>query len=1150
MFKSLKLKKFTSWMIVLLMTLSIFAPGISVKAASASKTLDLVEITDFHGALLDSSSNQVGAVLANRVKSVEASNPDTIVFGGGDLYQGSGISNMLQGVPVQQVMSSMGMQLTALGNHEFDWGLDTIVNTTMKDAKYSIVCANLYDKTTGQRVFDPYKIVTVDGVKVAFIGAITTETPSIVTPSQVANYNFTDPAAEINKVAAQIKSDKSADAIVAVIHEGTNSDGTTGPLFDIANKLTNVNAVFGGHSHSAAHALASNGIPVYNANNAGKGYIDVKMTVNADGTVSFKAPSSADYIALDNANGYKTANPVVDPEAKQIIDAANAKTSTITDVVIGHNSGAALTRTQVPSIKGAYGESYLGNWSADVLKEKTNADVGMVNNGGIRIDIPTGDITVGTMWQFMPFDDEIYLVPMDKAQLKAILEDAVMDGGKGIQISGIKFSYDPNRPSGNRIYDITREDGTAISDTETLQVAAPDFVSQGGDGFTAFNAVNGSNPKYNTHILLRDAFIDAIKADIDKDPSIVTAMDNRINAAADPSVTDITVLATSDMHGNIYDIDYNTGNAPVDSKGNPIGQGLAEVSTYVKSVRASNPNTLLVDDGDLIQGTPLSYYFDSIDKTSEYPMIKAMGLMGYDTITLGNHEYNYGLDTLNRVLKDAKAEGIDVLSSNTYKTDGSNFVDPYYMKDFTVNGKTIKVGILGLTTKTIPSWEDPAHYAGLKFNDLVTEAQKWVPIMRQNGADIVIAAAHTGEEGPSDVIPENEIKAIATQVNGIDAIIAGHVHNVVNDLSLKDPAGKVVPVVEPGKWGQYVSQLDLGVNNDGSLSYISTKNVKMDPSVYPEDPAITSALQPYEDVTLKYVQTKLGTSTGEYTGTNQLTQPTAIMDLINKVQMQAAGTQLSIAAPLSSAAYIPKGDVTIQSISSVYVYENFLFGIKMTGKQLKDWLEWSVRYYKQTSSPNDPVTKDTVLNVPDYNLDQLYGATYDVDLTQPACTVDKNGQVVSGSRIKNLEYNGKLIMDTDVFTVAINNYRFNGGGGFMAAAGLKPGDTSIVTYDSAKALGDDGQVRNLMMKYVQDNKTITPTVANNWKIYTTPVADKTSSTQPSQNSKTATYVVQKGDCLWNIARKYGMTYQKIGQFNSLKNFNLILIGQKLLIPLE
>ena len=205
------------------------------------------------------------------------------------------------------------------------------------------------------------------------------------------------------------------------------------------------------------------------------------------------------------------------------------------------------------------------------------------------------------------------------------------------------------------------------------------------------------------------------------------------------------------------------------------------------------------------------------------------------------------------------------------------------------------------------------------------------------------------------------------------------------------------------------------------------------------------------------------------------------MELINKVQKEAAGTQLSIAAPLSSTAFIPKGDVTIKDMMAVYVFENFLYGVKMNGRQLKDWLEYSVRYYAQTTDENNKVTKDSVLNIPDYNLDQLYGATYDIDLTQPACTVDKEtGRVISGNRIKNLKINGAPVKDSDEFTVAINNYRYNGGGGFMKAVGLSSTDQSIVTYDSAKALGDDGQVRSLMISYFKKHGEVSPECSKNW----------------------------------------------------------------------
>ena len=533
----------------------------------------------------------------------------------------------------------------------------------------------------------------------------------------------------------------------------------------------------------------------------------------------------------------------------------------------------------------------------------------------------------------------------------------------------------------------------------------------------------------------------------------------------DPNASTVEILATSDLHGNIYPYDYFTGAT--------VNQGLAKVSTYVNQERLSNPNLMLIDNGDTIQGTPLATYYATVDKTSPNPMLKAMAAMHYDTWTLGNHEFNFGLDMLDKVTTEAEDGGIHVLSANTYKGDGdnNNLVEPYYIKTVHTDNGDIKVGILGLTTKCIPSWEGPANYQDLHFNDLVSEANKWVPIMKTAGADIVVAAIHSGEEGSSDVIPENQIKAVAQGVNGIDAIVAGHTHAVIPQHDYTSPDGEKVIVTEPGKWGQYVSKLQFSVKLDnGKWSVVnqSAQAVPMDSSIAP-DSSITTLAQLNQDATLAYLGTKIGTATGVYSGADQLTAETAIMDLINKVQQQESSAQLSIAAPLSSSALIPQGDVTIKDISSVYIYENFLYSINMTGAQLKKWLEYSARYYKQVSGPSDPITKDTTLNIADYNLDQLYGANYTIDLTQPA-----------GSRIKDLTYNGNAVQDADVFSVAINNYRYNGGGGFMAAAGLTPGEGAI--YDSMKTLGDAGQVRNLLIKYVQDQQTITPTVANNWSI--------------------------------------------------------------------
>lgn len=1048
--------------------------------AATPKTFDFVEVTDFHGYLQSDGKlsdgtaikQQIAGVLAKQIKDIKAANKDTVILSGGDMFQGTPLSNVLKGQPVIDMMKNIGFDAMTLGNHEYDWGIDSVIDTqnaTLKNSTIPVLAANVYDKTTGKPVSytKPYVIIERDGVKIGIIGAVDNkEFPDIIMPAYIQNVDFKDPVPIVNQLATDLRG-QGAQIVIVLAHMGAYQDKTTGAitgnLIDFAKQVKGVDAIFGGHTHTII-TTKINGIPVGVAGSYGKGYIDLKVTLNADGTVAVGDAKYNDDIPL-----YQTANPVVDPEVQAIVDKAAQDVGPIFNEVIG-TAAIDLTRAQSAN---PYGDSILGNWAAEVTKDAVGADFGFANNGGLRIDIPKGDITVGEIFQLMPFDNTIVTMKMTGAQIKTVLEQAVQDGGKGIQAAGLSFKYDPSMPAMQRVFNMKKSDGTPIDMNASYLVATNNFMGTGGDGFKGFTDPDVVKSYIDTYKLVRDAFIDAVKAQ----KTVTSAIDNRIAPASQSDAT-VTILATSDVHGNIFPWDY--------SSAKEANQGLAKVSAYVNQVRANNPDVVLVDNGDTIQGTPLSYYYDKIDTTAEYPMAKVMGAMKYDTWTLGNHEYNYGLDVLNRVINDMKKEGIHVLSANTYKDDGTNFVEPYYIKTLDTPKGPVKVGILGLTTKTIPSWEDKAHYAGLHFNDLVDEANKWVPIIRQAGADIVVVTMHSGEESATDTIPENEVKAVATKVNGIDAIVAGHTHKNIPQDVFTNPAGQKVIVTEPGRWAQYVSQINFNISKDANGKWAIdnkfSKTVAMD-STIKADPAIIQLAQPYQDATLKYIGTKLGTATGDFLGTDQTVKETALMDLINKVQKYYAKTDLSIAAPLSSTAKILKGDVTIQDLMGVYVFENYLYGIKMTGKQLKNWMEWSVRYYQQVSSPADPITKDKLLNIADYNLDQLYGATYTIDLTQPA-----------GHRIKNLKVNGKLVKDDDIFTVAINNYRFNGGGGFMAAAGITNPE---VTFDSAKAYGDDGQVRNLMMKYIQAQGTITPTVDNYWIVSTTPVADEIPAPAPT-----------------------------------------------------
>lgn len=1055
----------------------------TVQAEANPKVFDFIEITDFHGYLQNSGklkdgtpiTQQRAAVLAEQIKTIRKTNPNTVLLSGGDMFQGTPLSNVLKGRPVIDFMKNLHFDAMALGNHEYDWGIESVINpksATLKNTTIPVLAANVYDKTAGKpaQYVKPYVLLERGGVKIGIIGVVDhTDFPSIIMPTLIKNVDFKDPVPIVNKLAAELRK-KGAQIVVVLAHMGAETNPssdvtagalTTGSLTAFAAKVSGVDAIFGGHTHTIVTTRV-NQIPVGIAGLYSQGFLDLKITVNANGQV---IPGDMAY--TDISGLYNTSNPHCDPEVQQIVNQAVSAVGAEFSKKIGV---AAIDLTRFQNIK-PFSDSILGNWTADVTRKTVDADFALVNNGGLRCDIPKGDITVGAMYQFMPFDNTIVTVKMTPAQIKVLLEQAVQDNGKGIQISGFSFVYDPNRPTMQRVVSISKTDGERLDHNALYLVATNNFMAAGGDGFLEFTNPAVAKTYTDSYKVARDVYIEAIKAQ----SNVSATADGRIapiqQANANALTNTITVLATSDIHGNIEAWDYATAK--------PTNWGLVKVASYVSKVRAANPRTILIDNGDTIQGTPLSYYYDKIDTQSEYPLMKVMGAMKYDAWVLGNHEFNYGLEVLNRIIGDAKKENISVLSGNTYRQDGSNFAGNILIKTFDTPKGPVKIGILGLTTKEIPSWEDGAHYQGLHFNDLVAEAGQWVPKMKAGGVDIVIVSMHSGEESAADTIPENQVKALATTVNGIDAIIAGHVHANISEHAYTNPAGQKVIVTEPGKWGQFVSQIDFAIDKNTEGQWIinnkSSKTIAMDASIA-ADPAITELAKPYHQETLAYIGTKIGTAKGDFLGTDQLTKETALMDLINKVQKHYAKTDLSIAAPLNSSARILKGAITIQDLMAVYVYENYLYGIKITGKQLKGWMEWSVRYYAGVNNPRDPVTKDKTLNIPDYNLDQLFGATYTVDLTKPA-----------GQRIQNLQVNHKPVRDNDTFTVAINNYRYNGGGGFMKAAGIK--DPEVI-FDSAKAFGDDGQIRNLMINYIRELKTIEPTVEPDWQISTSPVLEK------------------------------------------------------------
>ncbi|MFF9911058.1 bifunctional metallophosphatase/5'-nucleotidase [Streptomyces sp. NPDC013457] len=536
-----------------------------------------------------------------------------------------------------------------------------------------------------------------------------------------------------------------------------------------------------------------------------------------------------------------------------------------------------------------------------------------------------------------------------------------------------------------------------------------------------------------------------------------------------------TVMGTTDLHGNVFNWDYFTDKEFDDKAHNDVG--LAKISTLVDQVREAKGrcNTLLIDAGDTIQGTQLSYYYAKVDPITArrgpvHPMAQAMNAIGYDAAALGNHEFNYGIPVLRKFEEqcDFPLLGANALDAKTLRPA----FPPYSMHRLrTPHGRDVKVAVLGLTNPGIAIW-DKANVGGrMVFPGLEEQAAKWVPKLRSMGADVVVVSAHSGSSGTSsygDQLPhvENAAGLVAEQVAGIDAILVGHAHTEIPEYRVKNKeTGKDVVLSEPLKWGQRLTLFDFDlVWEKGRWTVEKVGAQVLNSNTVEEDPEIVGLLADEHKKVVAYVNQIIGTSSATMATADAPWKDEPIIDLINHVQAEtvkealaggayAALPVLSQASCFSRTAAIPAGQVTIRDAAGLYVFENTLEARLLTGAQVKDYLEFSARYYVQTpaGAPVDTAKLTNADGTPDYNYDAVYGVTYEIDIARPA-----------GSRIVNLSFGGKPIDPAAQFVLAVNNYRASGGGAFPHVA------------KAQQLWADSNEIRNTIIQWVKAKGSIDP----------------------------------------------------------------------------
>lgn len=518
------------------------------------------------------------------------------------------------------------------------------------------------------------------------------------------------------------------------------------------------------------------------------------------------------------------------------------------------------------------------------------------------------------------------------------------------------------------------------------------------------------------------------------------------------NTVNIQILSTSDMHGKFVPYDYAVNEESTSGS-------VAQVASAVKELR--NDNTLVIDMGDIIQDN----FSDLFLNDDIHPMMAAMNLVGYDVSVLGNHEFNYGMDTLTKVISQNKAK---ILCGNVYDPEGKPYADPYVV----IERDEVKIGIIGMVSPNITRW-DVMNLKGWKVTDPAEETQKAIAEL-DGKVDVLIAAVHMGENNEYGVA-NSGVTDLANACPELDVILAAHEHKLVEGTYIND-----ILVVENKSGAQTLSQVNLTLAKgpDGTYEVTDRTSKSIDISQYEADPNAMAELAPFDEKAKTEANTIIGKlEGGDLVPENEIPgipraviEDTAMIDFINKVQLYYADADISAAALFHSSSNLKEGDIKKSDVSRIYKYTNTLYKLKMTGRQLKQYMEWSASYYNTYKDGDLTVSFNPDIRM--YNYDMFSGIHYEINIAKEP-----------GSRIENLtKTDGTPVADKDVFVVAVNNYR--AGTNLLNYGSVFKEGEELPELLEIDVKGNIGGVRELIADYIihTAHGVLRPEVDNNWKI--------------------------------------------------------------------
>lgn len=536
-----------------------------------------------------------------------------------------------------------------------------------------------------------------------------------------------------------------------------------------------------------------------------------------------------------------------------------------------------------------------------------------------------------------------------------------------------------------------------------------------------------------------------------------------VSASSEKEVT-LKLIETSDVHGCYYPYDF--------IRRHSVQGSLARVSALVGEMRKTYGDRLiLMDNGDILQGQPVAYYYNYIDTTSVHVVADMLNYMHYDVATMGNHDIEAGHAVYDRWVSQCKFPvlGANIMDVKTGKT----YLPPYKV----IEREGVKVVVLGMITPAIPSWLPEQLWSGLRFEDMETSARKWVKwIQEKEKPDVLIGLFHAGPEGNKlDNVVENGSGDVARRVPGFDVVFMGHDH-VRTCQKIINEAGDSVLLVDPANMAKVVADVTVKVvKKDGKVIRKSVEGKLASVDRYTPDEAFLKTFEKQYQATADFVSRKIGRINKTITTKDAYFGPSAFIDLIHQLQLDITGADVSFCAPLSFAAEIKEGDIYVSDMFNLYKYENMLYTMTLTGKEIKDFLEMSYAIWtNQMKSPDDHLMllneKDKGFGRfknPSFNFDSAAGILYTVDVTKP------QGEKIN---IRSMADGTPFRMDK-MYKVAVNSYRGNGGGDLLTKG------AGIPKQDLAKRIvfATEKDLRYYLMKRIEEVKVLDPRPLNQWK---------------------------------------------------------------------